>query len=185
MINAVSHAEAEIDTAATLDDLADIRDNLEEYSGYHFEDDVTNRIEAKIKEIDSICAKIEDIPDSIDEIETLIGDVRCENTYDRVYLNELNVEKEKLISDEQLWIAKNLLPAEDVTDLNAQQCTAFIEKLQNVPAYSSKKTVQRVQNAISAIEGKLHECKVQGVLSLFNALSEEEKDEFLRLIEQR
>lgn len=185
LINAVSHAEAEIDTAATLDDLADIRDNLEEYSGYHFEDDVTNRIEAKIKEIDSICAKIEDIPDSIDEIETLIGDVRCENTYDRVYLNELNVEKEKLISDEQLWIAKNLLPAEDVTDLNAQQCTAFIEKLQNVPAYSSKKTVQRVQNAISAIEGKLHECKVQGVLSLFNALSEEEKDEFLRLIEQR
>ena len=90
-----------------------------------------------------------------------------------------------MISDEQLWIAKNLLPAEDVTDLNAQQCTAFIEKLQNVPAYSSKKTVQRVQNAISAIEGKLHECKVQGVLSLFNALSEEEKDEFLRLIEQR
>ena len=32
------------------------------------------------------------------------------------------------------------------------------------------------------VEKKLHECKVQGVYSLFNALSEEEKEEFLRLI---
>ncbi len=185
LINAVSHIEADLDTATTLDDLSDIRDNLEEYRGFHFEDDVTSRIDAKIKEIDSIYTKIGDIPDSIDDIEILIGDVRCVNTYDRVYLNELNAEKEKLILDEQQWIAKNLLPAEAVTDLNAQQCTAFIEKLQNVPAYSSKKTAQRVQKAISAIEGKLHECKVQGVLSLFNALSEEEKEEFLLLIERR
>ena len=53
-----------------------------------------------------------------------------------------------------------------------------------MPSFVSGETAKRVQQAITKVEGKLHECRVQGVLSLFKALSDEEKNEFLELIKQ-
>ena len=90
--------------------------------------------------------------------------------------------RKKLLYDEQQWTAKILEPAEKTESLDAQKCTLYIDRLRCMPSFVSLKTSERVQRAISNVEKKLHECKVQGVISLFNALSEEEKKEFLRLI---
>ena len=53
-----------------------------------------------------------------------------------------------------------------------------------MPSFVSSSTSKRVQQAISKVEDQLHKCKVQGVLALFNMLSEDEKNEFLRLIDR-
>ena len=182
LLKKVSSVEAELDTVDNLDDLLDISDNLQKLIGFHFEEDVTNHLEVVRKKIDELRTKISIVPNTIDEIQELISLVHCKDSFDRVYLGTLNNVKEKLLNDEQNWIIRNLIPAEDISSLDAQQCTLSIEKLRSMPAFASKNTSKRVQQTISKVEDRLHECKVQGVFALFNSLSEDEKNEFLRLI---
>ena len=65
-----------------------------------------------------------------------------------------------------------------------QKCSSWIEKLSSIPSYADSETTRRAQNALETITDQLHACKVQGVLSLYNGLTKEEKEEFLRLIKQ-
>ncbi len=58
----------------------------------------------------------------------------------------------------------------------------WTEKLSSIPSYVDSETTRRAQNALETITKQLHACKVQGVLSLYNGLTKEEKEEFLRLI---
>jgi hypothetical protein len=182
LIEKISSIEAELDTVENIDDLLAVKDDVDELLGYHFEKVFSDRLGEIDKSIDSVRAKIEDIPDTLDEVEELAKKIKAKNPYDRVYLSSLMEVKDKLLIDEQQWIIKTLEPAEITDSLDAQQCAQFIEKLRNVPTFVSSKTNRRVKKAIVNVEKKLHECKVQGVYSLFNALSEEEKEEFLKLI---
>ena len=182
LIEKISSIESELETVDNIDDLLAVKDDVDELLGFHFEEAVSDRLGEIGKSIDSVSARIEDIPDTLDEVEELTKQIKTKNPYDRVYFSSLMEVKEKLLMDEQQWITKTLEPAETTDSLDAQQCAHFIDKLRNVPTFVSGKTNKRVQQAIVNIEKKLHECKVQGVYSLFNALSEEEKEEFLKLI---
>ena len=184
LIEKISSIEAELENVDNIDDLLAVKDDVDKLLGYHFEEAVSDRLGEIGKSIDSVSAKIEDIPDTLDEVEELTKQIKTRNPYDRVYFSSLMEVKEKLLTDEQQWITKTLKPAETTDSLDAQQCAQYIDRLRNVPAFVSDKTNRRVQQAIVNVEKKLHECKVQGVYSLFNELSEEEKEEFLSLINQ-
>ena len=73
---------------------------------------------------------------------------------------------------------------EEGEELDAQKCTSMIEKLHNIPDFVSKGTVARAREALDIVDKKLHECKVQGVLSLYYSLTENEKEEFRSIILQ-
>ena len=185
LLSEVSSVEAAIDSVYSIEELLSIYDNIEELLDYRFEEEVEKRLESIAKKIEEVQSRIEEAPGTLDEIEELITSCDDGDSYDRVYYDSLIKHKEKLLNDEQQWINKTLRPAEEVDSLDAQRCTLYIDRLRCMPLFVSQKTAKRVQQAIAKVEGKLHECKVQGVLSLFNALSDEEKNEFLRIITEK
>ena len=105
--------------------------------------------------------------------------------YSQVYSAEAASKKAKFIRKEEEWIRKVITPVEEGEELDAQKCTSMIEKLHIIPDFVSKETVVRAKAALDILDKKLHECKVQGVLSLYNSLTEEEKEEFKSIISKQ
>ena len=124
------------------------------------------------------------IPYNVDEIDRIIQKVTCENIYDKIYIRILEENKKNVEEEEKKWIEEMVDSAECAEISDAQQCVVWLEKLRNTPSFISKKGLSRTQTAITHIEKQLHKCRVQGVISLYYSLTEEEKKEFLSLIEK-
>lgn len=135
-----------------------------------------------ISAIETLQSRVDNLPDSIDELEVAENYKDGESVYDQVYSAEATSKKSKLIRKEEEWIKKVITPIEEGEGLDAQKCTSMIEKLHTIPDFMSKGTVARAKKALDIVDKKLHECKVQGVLSSYNSLTEEEKEEFKRII---
>lgn len=69
--------------------------------------------------------------------------------------------------------------------MTLQECTAWIEKTKTIPIYFTAKSVSRYQAVRELVEARLHHARVDGVLSMYDRLSEAEKAEFKRKIERR
>ncbi len=151
---------------------------------YQFDPTTTGHLENIHKSLEDLENKLNKIPLNVDEIDQLIQRQVCENVYDQVYKKILLENKKKAEEKEEEWIENTVECAEcdEITD--AQQCVFWLEKLRNAPSFISKKGLNRTQNAITHIEKQLHKCRVQGVLSLYYALTEDEKKEFLKIIEK-
>ena len=94
--------------------------------------------------------------------------------------------KEKLEREEGKWIVKFVEVAEaNHHTMTPQECTSWLEKTKVVPAYFSSKAVTRYHKVRELVEGQLHYARVDGVLSMYDLLSDEEKLEFKRRLNQR
>lgn len=92
----------------------------------------------------------------------------------------------KLEREEGKWVCKYV----DVVEKNyhimtPQECTAWLEKTKVIPAYFTSKAVARYHEVRELVEGRLHHARVDGVLSMYDLLSEAEKIEFKQRLNQR
>ncbi|MBQ3076375.1 MAG: hypothetical protein IJC43_00815, partial [Clostridia bacterium] len=94
--------------------------------------------------------------------------------------------KEKLEKEEGRWVNKYLDVAEQTyQDMTPQECTAWLEKTKSLPAYLTAQAVSRYRNVQELVEGRLHHARVDGVLSMYDRLSDVEKLEFKQRLELR
>ena len=96
--------------------------------------------------------------------------------------------QQKLDKQEQaqkLWRNRFIsLVASGTTDMSAVDCSNWLDKTKELPAYLSSETVEEYKLAKEAVEHQLHKCRVQGVFVMYDKLSVEEKAEFKRMIEE-
>lgn len=185
ILSEVSEMENDISSAETLDDLLSATDSAENLLLDNLPEEIEEKIKNIISAIYDLRSRVDNLPDSIDELEVAENYKDGESVYDQVYSAEAASKKAKLIRKEEEWIRKVIIPVEEGEELDAQKCTSMIEKLHNIPDFVSKGTVARAREALDIVDKKLHECKVQGVLSLYNSLTEEEKEEFKSIISKQ
>lgn len=128
------------------------------------------------------------MPTEIDTLTLVISNISQKtNHYCYGAIRKCAVEaKETLEKEEGKWIIKYV----DVTEKNhhtmtPQDCTVWLEKTKVIPPYFSAKAVERYHRVRKLVEGQLHNARVDGVLSMYDLLSEAEKVEFKRRLDQR
>ena len=131
---------------------------------------------------------IEELPLEIDALTDATSKIsQRTNEYCHKAIKHCAVDtKEKLEREEGKWIAKFVEAAEvNYHTMTPQECTSWLEKTKVVPAYFSSKAVARYHRVRELVEGQLHHSRVDGVLSMYDLLSETEKLEFKRRLEKR
>lgn len=131
---------------------------------------------------------IEELPSEIDALTDVVSKISQQtNEYCHKAIKHCAVDaKEKLEREEGKWIIKFVEVAEvNYYTMTPQECTSWLEKTKVVPTYFSSKAVARYHKVRELVEGQLHHARVDGVLSMYDLLSETEKLEFKRRLEKR
>ena len=83
------------------------------------------------------------------------------------------------------WVKQYISPVEyEVRVMNAPRCSGWLSQTQTLPNYLDQQTVKRYHEVRRSVEQRLHSCRVQGVVSMFNELSNEEKEECLKILQK-
>ena len=83
------------------------------------------------------------------------------------------------------WVKQYISPVEyEVRAMNAPRCSGWLSQTQTLPNYLDQQTVKRYHEVRRSVEQRLHSCRVQGVVSMFNELSNEEKEECLKILQK-
>lgn len=91
--------------------------------------------------------------------------------------------REKLEKEEGKWLLKYIDTAEQTySTMTLQECTIWLDKTSTPPPYLRYESINRYQKAKSLVEERLHNARVDGVLYMYNRLSDEEKKDFLKRI---
>ena len=169
-------------TATSRNDLSLVKSQIEVILNNNIPNEIEKSLRERLQNIESILQEIEQLPENIEELGKIISTAGEE--LHMAVCNEAQSIQNALLDKQQKWVDKVIVPVEDGRVLDAQQCSAWIEKLRAIPKYVDNNTADRAVEAENTVTKQLHACKVQGVLSLYNALTQEEKDEFVRLIKK-
>ena len=130
---------------------------------------------------------VRQLPDAIDELRMSVETL---NKADYGHCASLIVTQSqiKLVKQEQAekrWYDRYILPVTSgTTDMSAVDCSEWLDKTKDLPAFISREVVEEYKLAKKNVEQQLHKCRVQGVFVMYDKLSMEEKAEFRRLIEE-
>ena len=69
--------------------------------------------------------------------------------------------------------------------MSPQECTSWLEKTKSLPGCLGSRSKQRYRTVKELIERQLHAARVEGLLSMYDALTQQEKDEFKKLLARR
>ena len=127
-----------------------------------------------------------ELPDNIDELCQVVNSLNASD-YGRCSTVVLAECQQKIQKQEQAlntWIERYISPVvSGVMKMTAVDCSNWLDKTNEIPAYLSQKALEMFKSAKKMVEHQLHTCRVQGVLVMYDKLSEQEKAEFKRLIE--
>ena len=69
--------------------------------------------------------------------------------------------------------------------MSPNECTTWLERTRILPEYLGNESKQNYNRIKELIEYKLHAARVDGVLSMYDALTPNEKEEFKKLLARR
>lgn len=167
--------------ATTLADLKKVRGHLsalieKKYDSGH-EAELTNHLTSVQQRIDAI----EALPNSLDDLYALRN--KLDKTSDPVYVFEINKRMKELESSQKEWLLSTLAPIDrSLETYSASDCVNWIERTELLPDYLSSHHRQLYKKAKDQVIERLHTCRIEGVVTMFNSLSPEEKKECLLLL---
>ena len=78
-----------------------------------------------------------------------------------------------------------MIPVENgINNLSAQNCVKWIKDTQTPPSYLDSTTLNQYRQLFLQIEKQLHKCRIDGVVSMYHELTEDEQRDFLKIILQ-
>jgi len=183
ILKKIDSIEEDVDASTTLDDLMDIYKRISELLEEDFPENVEARLVEINKKINDLEDQIDKLPGNIDQLETAILESNeAENSYIRIYINEITELCKHYKTEQENWINRFIIPVESESEMDAQECSFWIERMRVYPEYLSEATVERAKKAEEIVTTNLRKRKVQGVFSMYNRLSDEEKEAFWLLV---
>lgn len=174
--------EDKVNKATTIQQLVEVKNQITELLEDNLSDDDENRLRSIVYSIEDIERKKGLVPKTIDDIETFLGNLDEYDVFSRVFKGYVISVYEQKKNSEQEWMNRNVVFVECNPEMDASMCASYMEKLRNIPDYISTGSLERVRRAEQMVTKRLHTCKVEGVVSLYMSLTEEEKEEFKRII---
>lgn len=126
------------------------------------------------------------LPENIDELIQIINhmDVTAFGCCAKFVSSVMREKILKLQQNQRIWIERYIIPVLDEhTEMNTIDCSNWLDRTSPVPLYLDQQTIEEYKRAKVKVERQLHKGRVQGVLVMYDKLSEEEKNEFKRMID--
>jgi len=176
-----SKAIANIDKVISMDQLIVSEQELKKLNNLDFDPKTTADIQSAIDVIESRKQKINSIPSTLDELQALT--VVNLDSEDSVYQHELNLAIQKYEAIERTWMNSTIIPAESsLNDWSATECVRWIDSTPNLPDCLTSVSKKKYSQVKLLVEKRLKECRIGGVVSMFNNLSDAEKKQCLDIL---
>ena len=177
-----------ISGAKTVIDLRHVDSKLDQLAQQQLPEEWTSNILALRDSIRKAIAFIEALPNDLDTLVHKIAQI-SENEYPhciaaiRYCAESVKLELEK---EEQNWVSKYITAAEQsYQTMSPHECTMWLDRTRTLPEYLGNESKRKYSRIRELIEHQLHAARVDGVLSMYDALTPNEKEEFKKLLAQR
>ena len=177
-----------VSDAKTVADLRRIDSKMDQLAQRQLPDEWTRNILVLRDSISKAIAFIESLPHDLDTLVHTIAQI-SENEYPHCvvairYCAE--AAKSDLEKAEKTWVDKYITVAEQSYQaMTPHECTTWIERTRTLPEYLGNESKQKYSRIKALIEHQLHAARVDGVLSMYDALTPNEKEEFKKLLARR
>ena len=125
------------------------------------------------------------IPDTLNELEIYLKSIqKDEGMFGYNAIENTIIQRiEKLKEEEIKWVDKNIVNVEkNYSTMSTQDCLSWLEKMRIIPSFCGRNTNDRILKIKPLIETRLQASRVEGVIAMYNMLSESEKDIFKKMI---
>lgn len=167
--------------AESLEKLVSATRTLEEIQKNGYEPELDKTLIDCISTAKERIRRIESLPDNMDEL------VATAANLSKMDGPAVSAEVKRKLSlfrqQENEWGKKNIVQVEiDLSSLTASDCASWMEKTSILPHYLGNETRNAYQKLKVKVEQHLHKCKIEGVVSMFNSLSDTEKETCLNIL---
>lgn len=145
-----------------------------------FDQNIENEIDDALAEIKRTKEFVESLPDSQDELAVI--EQKVNDGMDEVIKQEVHKKIESLKNQENNWLQNVIDAVNSISTLSAQECVSWLENTEKLPVYLGRDARKKVSEIRCRVEERLHKCKVDGVVSMFNSLSDLEKQQCLEIL---
>lgn len=157
--------------------------DLLQYQGVGFEQKLETCISESIQIAEERKKLIEALPDNMDDLVTFEGNLSVSKG--PAVISETKKKLSQFKREENDWGKKNIALVEvKLSQLSASDCANWLERTKVLPKFLGVEARTAHQKLKVEIENRLRTYKIEGVVSMFNALNYEERKACLkRLIE--
>lgn len=144
----------------------------------------TTRILITREAIKSATDYISSLPKNIAKLNKIIDEAsEEEGICDFAVISSAEALKDKLLREESVWVSRYIDAAErNCQSMTSRECAAWLEATKLIPEWFSTAAKKRYEQVRSLVEKRLHSARVDGLLSMYDALTDDEKLEFRRII---
>ena len=168
--------------AKDLQSLLDVEKRLGSITNYEPPESILSEASRLIDIIHEVQKTVMELPSQIDQLAAF--SVMDPVEFSSVIHAEKQSKLSELLKKQSAWIKLYIISAEDeVSTMPALLCTRWLSQTQSLPNYLDQQSIARYHNVRDLVDERLHKCRVQGVVSLFKALSKEEKEECLMILQ--
>ena len=174
--------------AKTVADLRRIDSKMDQLAQQQLPDEWTRNILVLRDSIGKAIAFIEALPHDLDTLVHTIAHIsENEHPYCIVAIRCCaEAAKSELEKAEKSWVDKYITVAErSYQTMTPPECTTWLERTRMLPEYLGNESKQKYSRIKELIEHQLHAARVDGVLSMYDALTPNEKEEFKKLLARR
>lgn len=174
--------------ASSTVDLKSIDGKLERLAQMQLDSERTQTIVLIREDIRNALSVIEALPRDIDSLTAFIKKATFStNCYCWATIKACATAALRGLEEEQgKWLAENVLVAEKTYhNMSAQECASWLDTTKSIPAFFSGVAVKKCHQVRSLIDSRLHESRVEGLIAMYDALTESEKQDFLNLLFNR
>ena len=174
--------------AKTVADLRHVDSKMDQLAQQQLPEEWTRNIFVLRDSISKAIAFIEALPKDLDSLVHTISRIsESEHTHCiaaiRRCAESTRLELEKA---EQSWVDKYITVAEQsYRTMSPHECTIWLERTKTLPEYLGNGSKQKYCRIKKLIEYQLHAARVDGVLSMYDALTPIEKEEFKKKLALR
>ena len=180
---AIENIFASARNARSLQNLLETEKRLSSVESFEPPENMLSEAAKLIESIHRVQNAVTELPNQIDQLRNY----RCPNQlgFSSVIRAECESKLNECIKKQAQWIKQFLIPIEsEVGRISASSCSGWLSQTQTLPGYLDQQTVKRYHELRLQVEQRLHNCRVQGVVSMFNELTNEEKEECLKLLQK-
>ena len=177
----VSDIIEKTDKVSTLEQLVAAEFELRKISDLEFDTNTMQIILNSLDNIDKRKQRIQSIPSVLDELHSL-AQSRA-NSEDAVYRSELTLAIQKYEKLEREWAKTTIMPVEySLSKWTAAECVRWLDSTQSLPDYLTTALKEQYSKIRISVEDRLKTCRIDGVVTMFNNLSDPEKKQCLDIL---
>lgn len=181
IIEHLNSAVAQAEQAQSQQELRQAQRELELLAGKELPEKDEKRRQDTLQELQKVMKLIQSLPASIDALKAYqVPDLKVGEAAVRT---EQALLLRKLQKQQNNWGRDYLSDAEcRLPSMDADTCIRWLRQTERIPDYLDGETVRRYDALKTKVQDKLGECRVQGVVAMFQQLNEQERKNCLRVL---